>query len=554
MKEFTRMKRFLAVLCFLLLLTAVSAALGEASITFSPETPRAGDYVEVTVTPDRENPECVSYTLLYGEDQQKVFSGKGVQYYDTWFRPRNEGTYTLQVTVDYGKKDKETTEVFIPVSGTAPDQEGPDVVYSQKDGWWKKKKYASSELQTSGCAIFALSHVLQRIGFTGEDVTPEKLAKTYVYYREGEGTWNEGLVRYAAVDFDFTTQKELITSSKEIASCLRRGDYFSFSIVDGHIALADGISEDGTKVHIVDSAIGATYERIRNKEAIFVRREDGSFTLASVPEDHPGIRWFFETQEYGGMEYWMDIDYCALRGMRLIRVPWLKADPGDGSGAVSVSVDYVGTVLSRVVREKDAWLVPTRDLQITGTEAGQVQVAIVTAKKGTPLKDVSGKQIPNKARIKRNTMVLLLGGSVDNLLYAYWDSAFGYLDPNDIEVVPASDGAILTGVIAVNGSTSGTQTATVHLNPDAKSTGIAVWKAGTPVAMVQKKGDFYLLEGNGMRGWVHQKYILPDQEEEPEEMGETEGSQDNGQKINEGEQINLADDQGGPGSDEREGR
>ena len=548
------MKRFLAFLFFILLLTAVSAALGETSVAVSPENPRVGDYVEVIVTPGRDNPESVSYTLLYGEDLQKVFSGKGVQYYDTWCRLRSEGTYTLQVTVSYGKKDTETVEVSIPVSGTAPEQEGPDVVYSQKDGWWKKKKYATSELQTSGCAIFALSHVLQRIGFTGENVTPEKLAKTYVYYREGEGTWNEGLVRYAAVDYDFTTQKELITSSKEIASCLRRGDYFSFSIVDRHIALADGISEDGTKVHIVDSAIGATYERIRFPGKIFVQKQDGSFMEAAAPEDHPGIRWFFETQEYGGMEYWMDIEYCANRGMRLIRVPWLKADTGDGSGTASVTVEYVGAVISKVVRDKNSWRIPTRDLQVTGMEPGQVQIALVTAKKGTLLKDAAGKQIPDKARIKRNTMVLLLGGSVDNLLYAYWDNVFGYLEPGDVEILSAASGTVLTGVIAVNGNISGTQQATVHLNPDAKSTGIAVWKTGTPVAMVEKKGDFYLLEGKGMRGWVHKKFILPDQEEEPEEKEETEGSQENGQKIDEGEQIHLADDQGGPGSDEGEGR
>ena len=547
------MKRFLAVLCFLLLWAAVSAALGEAAVTVTPENPRVGDYVEVIVTPDRESPESVSYALFYGDEQQKVFSGKGVQYYDTWCRLRNEGVYTLQVTVSYGKNDKETSEVSIPVSGFAPEQEGPDVVYSQKDGWWKKKKYATSELQTSGCAIFAMSHVLQRIGYTGEAVTPEKLARTYVYYREGEGTWNEGLVRYAAVDYDFTTQKELITSSKEIAACLRRGDYFSFSIVDGHIALADGLSEDGTKVHIVDSAIGATYERIRNKEAIFVRHEDGTFALASAPEDHPGIRWFFETQEYGGMEYWMDIEYCALRGMRLIRVPWLKADPGDGSGAVSVSVEYTGALMTKVLRDKDAWRLPTRDLQLTGVEPGQVQVAVVTAKNGTLLKDAFGKQIPDKARIRRNTMVLLLGGSVNDMLYAWWDNAFGYLNPDEIEVLPAASGTILTGVIAVNGSTSGTQQATVHLNPDARSTGLTTWKTGTPVAIEGQRNSFYLVEGKGMRGWVHKKYILPDQDEEPAELEDTEGSQENGKKIDEGKQVRVADDEGGPGSDAGEG-
>ena len=542
------MKRILTALFFLLLLTAVSAALGETAVSISPENPRVGDYVEVVVTPGRENPESVSYTLLFGEEQQKIFSGKGVQHYDTWCRLRSEGVYTLQVTVAYDKKDKETVEVSIPVSGFAPAQEGPEVVYSQKDGWWRKKKYASSELQTSGCAIFAMSHVLQRMGFTGEDVTPEKLARTYVYYREGEGTWNEGLVRYAAVDYDFTTQKELITSSREIASCLRRGDYFSFSIVDGHIALADGISEDGSKVHIVDSAVGATYERIRFPGMIFVRNEDGSFREAAVPEDHPGIRWFFETQEYGGMEYWMDIEYCANRGMRLIRIPWLKADPGDGSGAQSVSIEYVGAYYSKVVRDRQSWRLPTRDLQISGVEPGQVQVALVTARSGTWLKDPDGKQIAGKKRIDRFTMVLLLDSGGDSL-YAWWDDGFGYLSPEDVSVLRAEPEPFRTGTIL-------TDNPTVHLTADAKSPGLATikWKKGTPFAVAERQNSYYLIEAKGSRGWVHKKYLSLDQEEDPEEPEESEGSQENGQKIDEGKQNRVADDQGGPGSDEGEGR
>ena len=224
-----------------------------------------------------------------------------------------------------------------------------------------------------------------------------------------------------------------------------------------------------------------------------------------------------------------------------------------GSGAVSVSVEYTGALVTKVVREKDTWRIPTRDLQLTGVEPGQVQVAIVTAKNGTMLKDAAGKQIPDKARIKRNTMVLLLGGSVDNMLYAWWDNAFGYLNPDEIVVLPAASGTILTGVIAVNGNTSGTLQATVHLNPDAKSTGLTTWKTGTPVAIVGQRNDFYLVEGKGLRGWVHKKYILPDQDEEPAELKEAEGSQENGKKIDEGKQVRVADDEGGPGSDAGEG-
>ena len=523
MKEYAFMKRILAVLCFLLLLAAVSAALGEPAVSVTPENPRVGDYVEIIVTPDRENPESAAYALFYGEEQQKVFSGKGVPRYDVWCRLRKEGTYTLQVTVSYGKKDTETVEVTIPVSGFAPEQEGPDIIYSQKDGWWKKKKYSTTELQTSGCAIFTMSHALQRMGYTGENVLPEKLAKTYVYYRAGEGTWNEGLVRYIAVDYDFTTQKELMKSVKEISTSLRNGDYFSFSIVDRHIALADGISEDGTKVHIVDSAPGATYERIRFPGKIFVRNEDGSFTEADEPEDHPGIRWFCETQEYGGIEYWMDIEYCATRGMRLIRVPWLKADPGDGEGARSVSIEYIGAMVSKVYKDKDSWRIPTAGLQVTGVEPGQVQVALVTSKNGTWLKDADGKQISGKKRIERNTMVLLLQAGEDSL-YAWWDDSFGYLTPADVEVLPAVTEPFRTGTIISDNPA-------VHVIPDRKGPSLqtAKWKKGTPVCIVEEQDGFLLVEAKGRRGWVHEKYISLDQQEN------TEGSQENGQKIDEGE-------------------
>ena len=519
------MKRFLALLCLILLAAACSAALGELAVSFSPENPRMGDYVDVTVVPGRENPQDVTYSLLCGGES--VFAGKPVQHYAVSFRPRKEGVYTLRVAVRYGKDDIETVEVSVPVSGTAPAREGPEVVYSQKDGWWYKKKYSSRrDLQKAGCAIFALSHALQRMGIADESVVPDKLAKTYSYYYvEGRGTYNEGLVTKAAADYDFLTQKALLQSGKEIADSLARGDFLSFSIVDGHIALADGISEDGTKVHIVDSAAGAVFERIRTPGAVFVRNEDGSFTAVNAPEELPGLRWFFETQEYGGMTYWMDIGYCAKRGMRVLRRQWLKADPGDGLRGVTV--EYAGALISKVKRDKESWRLPTRDLQITGVEPGAVEVAMVTAKNGTFLKDGNGKQISGKKRIPRNTMVLLLDSRGD-LLWAWWDNAFGYLSAKDVTVLPAAGGDFLTGVIAQNGNTSGGSQVTVHLNPAAKSTGLAMWKTGTPVAVVEKQDHFFLLEAKGMRGWVHEKYVMLDQQEE------TEGSQEYGQKIDEG--------------------
>ena len=68
------MKRFLL---FLMLIGAVllcAASLAEPAISFSPGKPRMGDYVDVTVTPDRESPVSITWSLSTPE--KTVFSGK----------------------------------------------------------------------------------------------------------------------------------------------------------------------------------------------------------------------------------------------------------------------------------------------------------------------------------------------------------------------------------------------------------------------------------------------------------------------------------------------
>ena len=535
------MKRLWMLLVLLVLLTACSAAAAEMKITCTPENPRVGDYVDVTVVPDRDDYREIIWELLY--DGEKSITYKPVNNsketklrLNASFRPRKECTCTLRITAVYSRKEKEVSEITIPVSGFAPGQEGPEVIYSQKDGWWYKKWYSKAngrDLQKSACAIFTLSHALQRMGYTDESVLPEALGKTYSYfYRPGEGTNNSGLIAKAAEVYDFTTQNDLMRSVKEITASLKQGDLLTFSIVDGHIALGDALSEDGTKVHIVDSAPGATFERIRKKGSIFFRNADGTFTQTDNPDEIPGSRWFFETHEYGGMEYWMSIDYCALRGMRMIRKPWLKADPG--TGAVGVTVEYAGAMMSKVIRGEESWRVPTRDLILTGSEPHAPKVAIVTAKKGTTLKDGAGKTIPGHKGIRPNALVLVLEAGEDSV-YAWWDNTFGYLTPADITLLDAEPEGFATGVIAMNGNTSGTRTVAVHRNPKANSDKLDSWKTGTPVCVAEKKGDFYLLEAKGFRGWVHAKYVILDQPEGTEASKNTEGGPDNGQEINKGE-------------------
>ena len=199
-------KLFLCLAVLLLALAGATAA-AEAAITFSPENPKAGEYIDVTVEPEREGAVAVRYTL--STKSGTVFKGEDCTHFTASFRPREQANYTLTATIVYGKKDTETVSVTIPVSGSAPLQEGEDVLYSQKDGWWHNKTYSKKHhrsLEKAGCAIFTLSHVLQRMGVTGEDVLPDKLAERYSgMYIEGRGTDNERLLFTAGERFGFQT-------------------------------------------------------------------------------------------------------------------------------------------------------------------------------------------------------------------------------------------------------------------------------------------------------------------------------------------------------------
>ena len=252
-------------------------------------------------------------------------------------------------------------------------------------------------------------------------------------------------------------------------------------------------------MHVVDSALSATYERLASRKAnighIYYRNADGSFTEAVTPDQLPGLRWFFETQEYGGAEYWMKSDYIGKKDMRLIRPHWLFADLQ--GGRTGVSVEYAGAMVTKVTRDDQSVRVDTRNLQLADGSAPRV--ALVTGKKGTKLTDSSGKALSGVPRCEYGSMILLLT-SQDGSLYGYKNGTFGYVKAEDVEVLaPAAEG-FRTGMISVNGKTSGSTEITAHKNPKASSVAVTKWKPGTPVAVVEESEEFLLLEGKGYRG------------------------------------------------------
>lgn len=283
---------------------------GEVQLTLSADSLSAGEVLDIDVAAWTRH--SVQYSL---SGPVSVETEPGAHFAAAW-RPRQAGSYTLTVTVaDEDGLSVSRQQAVTVLPGAAA---GLETVYSQKDGWWLEAPYRNSTLDQSGCAIFTLSHALSRMGRTGEELLPENLARTFALCLTPDGTNNERLIREAAALFGFKTQSALISDQKQIARLLREGAMFSFSIARGHIALISGISEDGAMVQVVDSAPFATFDRIVN-DSLYYRLRSGSFRAALSMEDLPGVRWYLDTDDYGGLEYWLRLSYVARRGVRLIQ-------------------------------------------------------------------------------------------------------------------------------------------------------------------------------------------------------------------------------------------
>ncbi|MBR2663811.1 MAG: hypothetical protein IKE25_08865 [Clostridia bacterium] len=483
----------------LLLIICLGTAGADVRITGVPETGMAGEVIDFRVETDAPGVTVLYALARNGEDVYRA--KKEDTHFQASFRPRSEGEYTLTATVGYADGTTETGTAALSVRGTAEEPaQGPENVYSQKDGWWKDKEYRKSDLDNAGCAIFALSHALQRMGWTGEDIRPENLAVTYKKCYTKNGTANARLIYEASQVYGYTTKSPLIKEAGDLRDGLRNGDLYSFGIVIGHIALMTGIDENAKMVRIVDSAPSATFERIK-KGKIYIR-QDGEYKEISDPGELPGARYYFETGYYGGAEYYMDLSYCARRGGRLIRPSWLfylGSEGKIGAGAVEIGIGE-----SRISINGKEQTVATRELQ--WGSAGQPKLAVVTEKKNIKMVNADGKRIGTIAPCR----VLPVLAEEDGRVYIIDGETRGYLKTESIEIAEPAAGEILKGQISVNGNTSGRAKVKMRFGPSEKQKVIDNWRTGTEVTLLAKSGEFWQVEGRGMRLWVHQDYLTAD--------------------------------------------
>ena len=284
-----------------------------AQLELSKDALRLGEELDAEVRGE-EGASCAVRVLCNGKvimDSRMVLDNTTFSY-----RPRKAGVYQMELIVRRADGASIGCEARFIVEEGGTDAEAPEV-YSQKDGWWLDKKYSRSNLDQSGCAIFALSHALQRLGKASEKTTPDALARTYPMYLAESGTVTSNLLAAAGRDFGFATDKDKMYDAGQIAQRFEEGAVFSFAIVSGHIALAAGLNDDGTMVRIVDSAPSATFERIENAQ-LYIEDGRGGYQAVASLEDIPGAKYYLETDQFGGLEYYLTMEYVASRGVRSI--------------------------------------------------------------------------------------------------------------------------------------------------------------------------------------------------------------------------------------------
>ena len=103
----------------------------------------------------------------------------------------------------------------------------------------------------------------------------------------------------------------------------------------------------------------------------------------------------------------------------------------------------------------------------------------------------------------------MLSSSDSKQLYVYYKGAFGYISKSNAELLEIDDADYPTGLVSVNGKTKGTVQADVRTEPGKGQT-YYKWIVGTPVTVLETKGDYYYLEGAGARGWLKYTQVTLD--------------------------------------------
>ena len=130
-------------------------------------------------------------------------------------------------------------------------------------------------------------------------------------------------------------------------------------------------------------------------------------------------------------------------------------------------------------------------------------LAVVKGKKAVKLKNEAGKRLANVAACQ---VVPVLKTEEDKVMVMVGEQR-GFLKLSDVELAEPLEDEIQTALISVKGSTSGRASVKLRYGPSEKEKVMANWKTGTQVTLIRQEGEFWQIEGKGLRLWVHQDYL-----------------------------------------------
>ena len=290
-------------------------AAGDIELAFTGDI-ELGDVEDIEVTA------WTDYQCQYiiSKDGKPLVSSGATDHFSAAYRPREAGKYTLEVTVVDENGGLAVLETDFNVAASEDADSILFDIYSQKDNWWLSKTFYTSSLDQDGAAIFTLTHALSRIGYDIVDILPDNLAANAEIIKclTEKGVDNAKLIKTAANLFGFKTYSDPYKKVSTIREQLQKGAVFSFTNEKGNVVLAAGISDDGALVKIIDAMPSASFDAIP-ADTVFLQQEDGSFTAITSFDEDPNIRWYFESSNYGGTEYWRKLEEIAPLGLLLIQ-------------------------------------------------------------------------------------------------------------------------------------------------------------------------------------------------------------------------------------------
>ncbi|MBR2699393.1 MAG: hypothetical protein IKE76_12450 [Clostridia bacterium] len=199
-------------------------------------------------------------------------------------------------------------------------------IYSQ-DSAWEGIGYSGSTLKEYGCGLFTVHHAMQWVGI---DPVPSPAAMAETDRKRGffsnEASYftrSAGVHGYSAEDL-WSSCYELEPFRNRLTQVFARGGAVTLHVsginrwsvngrIDGHYLLGVGISDDGCKVHVVDSSAGTTLGVVRDTTYNAYYHDGSAFIPLDkgwdIVETIRAVSFGRKSAYASGCEYWVDIGF-----------------------------------------------------------------------------------------------------------------------------------------------------------------------------------------------------------------------------------------------------